>query len=42
MEYKPENQKLNVIHQRLLKGRKKFEQAVVKLMDAVIHMSAMS
>lgn len=41
MEYKPENQKLNVIHQRLLKGRKKFEQAVVKLMDAVIHMSAM-
>ncbi len=41
MEYKPENEKLNEIHQRLLKGRKKFEQAVVKLMDAVIHMSAM-
>ncbi len=41
MEYRPENEKLNAVHKRLLKGRKKFEQAVVKIMDAGIHMSAM-
>ncbi len=41
MEYKPGNAELNQIHQRLLSGRKEFEQAVVNTMDAVIQMSAM-
>lgn len=41
MEYKPANGELNQIHQRLVSGRKEFEQAVVCTMDAVIQMSAM-
>lgn len=41
MEYVPENGQLNNIHQRLMKGRKEFEQAVTKTMDAVIHLSSL-
>ncbi len=41
MPYEPSNRELNQIHQRLMNGRKEFEQAVTKTMDAVIHMSAM-
>lgn len=41
MQYEPANGELNEIHKRLVKGRKDFEQAVAKTMDAVIHMSAM-
>lgn len=41
MQYDPTNGELNNIHQRLMKGRKEFEQAVTKNMDAVIQMSAM-
>ena len=41
MQYDPANGELNNIHQRLTNGRREFEQAVTKNMDAVIHMSAM-
>ncbi len=41
MQYEPVNGELNNIHKRLMKGRKEFEQAVTKTMDAVIRMSAM-
>ncbi|MCI9124214.1 MAG: hypothetical protein HFH35_09065 [Eubacterium sp.] len=41
MEYDLANGEINEIHKRLLSGRKEFEQAVVKTMDAVIQMSAM-
>lgn len=41
MEYEPKNGELNDIHKRLMKGRREFEQAAVKTMDAVIQMSAM-
>lgn len=41
MEYEPRNGELNNIHQRLIKGRKEFEQTATKTMDAVIHMSSM-
>ena len=41
MEYEPRNGEWNLIHQRLVKGRKEFEQAATKTMDAVIHMSSM-
>lgn len=41
MEYEPQNQGLNDIHRRLMKGRSEFEQAATKTMDAVIRMSAM-
>lgn len=41
MEYEPANGELNHIHKRLMEGRKEFEQAVTKTMDAAIHMSAM-
>lgn len=41
MEYEPRNGEWNHIHQRLMKGRKEFEQAATMTMDAVIHMSAM-
>lgn len=41
MEYVPQNQELNDIHRRLMKGRGAFEQAATKAMDAVIRMSAM-
>ena len=41
MEYAPQNQELNDIHRRLVKGRREFEQAATKTMDAVIRMSAM-
>lgn len=41
MEYVPQNQELNDIHRRLMKGRKDFELAATKTMDAVIRMSAM-
>ena len=40
MEYAPQNQELNDIHRRLVKGRREFEQAATKTMDAVIRMSA--
>ncbi len=41
MQYEPANGELNHIHQRLLNGRKGFEQAVTGTMDAIIKMSAM-
>ncbi len=41
MEYEPANEELNKIHRRLMDGRKEFEQAVTKTMDAAICMSAM-
>ena len=41
MPYEPGNGELNNIHQRLMGGRKEFEQAVTKSMDAVIQMSSM-
>ena len=41
MQYEPANGELNSIHQRLAAGRKEFEQAVTKTMDAVIQMSSM-
>ena len=41
MQYNPANGELNSIHKRLIKGRKEFEQAVTKNMNAVIHMSSM-
>lgn len=41
MQYEPANGELNNIHKRLMKGRKEFEQAVTKTMNAVIQMSAM-
>lgn len=41
MNYDTQNGTLNNIHQRLMKGRGKFEQATTKIMDAVIRMSAM-
>lgn len=41
MEYVPQNQELNDIHRRLMKGRRDFELATTKTMDAVIRMSAM-
>lgn len=41
MSYEPANGELNDIHQRLMGGRREFEQAVTKAMDAVIQMSAM-
>jgi len=41
MPYEPANRELNEIHERLMKGRKDFEQAVTKTMDAVIQMSTM-
>ncbi len=41
MSYDPRNGELNNIHQRLINGRKEFERAATKTMDAVIQMSAM-
>lgn len=41
MEYEPQNQQLNAIHQRLMNGRKEFEKTATKTMEAVIRMSAM-
>lgn len=41
MNYDTRNGALNDIHQRLMKGRSEFEQVTTKIMDAVIHMSAM-
>jgi len=41
MDYNTKNGVLNGIHQRLMKGRSEFEQAGTKVMEAVIHMSAM-
>lgn len=41
MSYEPANGELNNIHQRLSNGRKAFEQAVNKTMDAVIYLSSM-
>ncbi len=41
MEYLPQNQGLNDMHRRLMAGRREFEEAVTKTMDAVIRMSAM-
>lgn len=41
MPYEPKNGELNNIHQRLMTGRKEFEQALTKTMDAVIQMSSM-
>ena len=41
MKYEPANGELNNIHRRLVSGRKEFEKAVTKTMDAVINMSAM-
>ncbi|MCM1063202.1 MAG: methyl-accepting chemotaxis protein [Eubacterium sp.] len=41
MQYDSSNGEWNSVHQRLMKGRKEFEQAVTKNMDAVIQMSAM-
>lgn len=41
MPYEPANGELNSIHQRLMNGRKEFEQAMTKTMDAVIQMSSM-
>lgn len=41
MQYEPANGELNNIHRRLKEGRKKFEKAATKTMDAVIHMSSM-
>lgn len=41
MQYDPANGELNNIHQRLMKGRKEFERAVTKNMDAIIQMSSM-
>lgn len=41
MPYDSTNGELNNIHKRLMKGRKEFEQAVTKNMDAVIQMSSM-
>ena len=41
MQYNPANGELNNIHKRLINGRKEFEQAVTKSMDAVIRMSSM-
>ncbi len=41
MPYDSTNGELNNIHRRLMKGRKEFEQAVTKNMDAVIQMSSM-
>ena len=41
MQYKPTNRELNNIHQRLMNGRKEFEEVVTKTMDAVILMSSM-
>ncbi len=41
MQYEPANGELNNIHRRLTEGRKKFEQAATKTMDAVINMSSM-
>lgn len=41
MKYEPVNGELNNIHKRLINGRKEFEQAVTKSMDAAIRMSAM-
>lgn len=41
MEYGPANGELNNIHRRLVNGRKEFEKAVTKTMDAVINMSSM-
>lgn len=41
MDYLPQNEELNDIHKRLMTGRREFEQAVTKTMDAVIRMSAM-
>lgn len=41
MPYEPGNGELNNIHQRLMDGRKEFEEAVTKSMDAVIQMSSM-
>lgn len=41
MPYEPKNGELNHIHKRLVNGRKEFEKAVTKTMDAVIQMSSM-
>lgn len=41
MKYEPANGGINEIHKRLVSGRKDFEDAVTKTMDAVIRMSAM-
>ena len=41
MKYEPANETLNQIHQRLMNGRKKFEQMITRTMDAVIRMSSM-
>lgn len=41
MQYESSNGELNNIHQRLVKGRKEFGQAVTKTMDAAIQVSAM-
>lgn len=41
MQYEPANKELNDIHQRLITGRKHFEQAVTATMDALIQMSSM-
>lgn len=41
MPYEPKNGELNNIHKRLINGRREFEKAVTKTMDAVIHMSSM-
>lgn len=41
MPYRPANGELNNIHKRLMDGRRAFEQAVTKTMDALIQMSSM-
>lgn len=41
MPYEPANKELNNIHQRLMNGRKHFEQAVTATMEALIQMSSM-
>lgn len=41
MDYDARNGELNSIHQRLMSGRREFERATTKIMDAVIRMSAM-
>ena len=41
MQYESSNGELNNIHQRLVKGRKEFGQAVTKTIDAAIQVSAM-
>lgn len=40
MQYEPANKELNNIHQRLMGGRKQFEQAATATIDALIQMSS--